>query len=33
MTEEFVLKKLEEYEKIIISLKKENKELEEELNT
>ena len=32
MTEEFVLKKLEEYEKIIISLKKENKELKEELN-
>lgn len=31
MTEEFVLKKLEEYEKAIINLKKENKALKEEI--
>lgn len=33
MTEEFVLKKLEEYEKAIINLKEENKALKEEIES
>lgn len=33
MTEEFVLKKLEEYEKVIVNLKKENKDLKEEIES